>query len=231
MFDFIKKLLKKTSKGRPNKRSCPAPNVKKATACKNECPIKREEKQAPAVTECKCSEAPVKKEAVSVADECKAEAAVEEKEVEAAVTQTLENMADSKVEDATADIVPEPEYVIKLAGEDIYSFELVGADGKTIVKSCDYTLKRSCVSGIQSVRKNGSTENLEDRSEENYTKSPNPKYELTVDENSKYRFSLKAPNGYIILTSQAYNAKRTCMRAINAVRKNSMTDRINDMTK
>jgi uncharacterized protein YegP (UPF0339 family) len=87
------------------------------------------------------------------------------------------------------------------------------------------------VSGIQSVRKNGSTENTEDRTLENPTKAQNPKYEITVDDNSKYRFSLKAPNGYVILTSSAYVSKKTCIKVIEAIRAYSHTDKINDLTK
>ena len=150
---------------------------------------------------------------VSVSSEVAAEATVEIKEE----TENEEKQASA--------------YVIKLAGKGIYNFELVSSEGKTIVKSGDYTLKRSCVSGIQSVRKNGATDNIEDRTVEKPIKMPNPKYEITVDENAKYYFSLKAPNGYVILTSTAYNSRRSCLKTIENVKINSQTDSIQDMTK
>ena len=225
MFDFIKKLFKKTPKGHSNKKPCPS-GVKKTAACKTECPIKKEEKKVTVASAPEISEKTIVKEALVEETPVITEPIEKEAKKEAVESQVTEDVAPAAPESPAG-----PEYIIKLSDDGIYTFELVGADGKVIIKSGDYTLKRSCVSGIQSVRKNGSAENGEDRTEENYAKAPNPKYEITVDEKNKYRFSLKAPNGYVILTSQAYNAKRTCMRAVNLVRKNSFTENINDTTK
>ena len=122
-------------------------------------------------------------------------------------------------------------YSIKLVKEGTYVFQLLGEEDEVIITSCEYTLKRSCVSGIQSVKKNGATENIEDQTAEKVIKTPNPKYEVFSDEKNKLRFRLKAPNGYVILTSSAYNSKKACLKAIEKARVCSQTEQINDYTK
>lgn len=47
------------------------------------------------------------------------------------------------------------------------------------------------------------------------------KFEWYLDKNSKYRFRLKAGNGEIIATSEAYNSKDSCMNGIESVKKNA----------
>ena len=121
-------------------------------------------------------------------------------------------------------------FVIKPNG-DAYVFVLKSPNGDNIITSGEYTLKRSCVSGIQSVKNNGATPNIEDQTAEKIEKQPHPKYELCFDDSGKYRFRLKAPNGYMILLSSAYNSKKSCLKAIQNVRAYSQTDLLEDMTK
>lgn len=47
------------------------------------------------------------------------------------------------------------------------------------------------------------------------------KFEWFQDKAGKYRFRLKAGNGEIIATSEAYNAKDSCMNGIESVKKNA----------
>ncbi len=47
------------------------------------------------------------------------------------------------------------------------------------------------------------------------------KFEWFSDKNSKFRFRLKAANGQIIATSEAYNTKDACMNGIESVKKNA----------
>lgn len=228
MFDFIKKLFKKPVKTsvKNNNRTASVPKQHPAQPTrKPECCCKKEEK-APectaTVASCSCDAKPSEPVVAPVEPN---------PVVEAPVEAPVEAADETKEEPESAEPEKTSSYIIKLSGEGIYNFELVSPEGKTIIKSGDYTLKRSCVSGIQSVKKNGATENMEDRTLEKSTKSPNPKYEVTVDENSKYHFSLKAPNGYVILTSPAYNSKRACTTAIKNVRSYSQTESVEDTTK
>ncbi len=47
------------------------------------------------------------------------------------------------------------------------------------------------------------------------------KFEWFKDKKDKYRFRLKAGNGQIIATSEAYETKDSCMNGIESVKKNA----------
>jgi len=50
---------------------------------------------------------------------------------------------------------------------------------------------------------------------------PEPKFEWFKDKAGKFRFRLKAPNGEIIATGEAYNSKDACINGIESVKKNA----------
>ena len=50
------------------------------------------------------------------------------------------------------------------------------------------------------------------------------KFEIKKDKAGKLRFNLKAGNGQIILSSEAYESKASCNNGIESVRKNSQDD-------
>ena len=50
------------------------------------------------------------------------------------------------------------------------------------------------------------------------------KFEVFKDKKGEARFRLKAGNGQIILASEGYKRKASCMNGIESVRKNSQTD-------
>jgi uncharacterized protein len=47
------------------------------------------------------------------------------------------------------------------------------------------------------------------------------KYELYQDASSKYRFRLKAGNGEIIASSEAYESKASALNGIDSVKRNA----------
>ena len=47
------------------------------------------------------------------------------------------------------------------------------------------------------------------------------KFEVYKDKSKKFRFRLKAGNGEIIASSEAYESKAGCMKGIESVRKNA----------
>ena len=47
------------------------------------------------------------------------------------------------------------------------------------------------------------------------------KFEIKKDKAGHFRFNLKAGNGKVVLTSEAYNSKSACENGIESVRKNS----------
>jgi len=56
------------------------------------------------------------------------------------------------------------------------------------------------------------------------------KFELYQDKSKKYRFRLKASNGQIIATGEAYESKASAMNGIKSVMKNAPEAAIDDQT-
>ncbi|MFD2100630.1 YegP family protein [Flagellimonas iocasae] len=50
------------------------------------------------------------------------------------------------------------------------------------------------------------------------------KFEIKKDKSGQFRFNLKAGNGQVILSSEAYTTKSACENGIESVRKNSQDD-------
>src|SRR5690606_16552764 len=50
------------------------------------------------------------------------------------------------------------------------------------------------------------------------------KFEIKTDKSGQYRFNLKAGNGQVILSSEAYTTKAACENGIESVKKNSQDD-------
>ena len=50
------------------------------------------------------------------------------------------------------------------------------------------------------------------------------KFEITNRKNGDFQFNLKASNGQVILTSQGYKTKATCLNGVESVKKNSQDE-------
>lgn len=50
------------------------------------------------------------------------------------------------------------------------------------------------------------------------------KFEIKTDKSGQFRFNLKAGNGQVILSSEAYTTKSACENGIESVRTNSQDD-------
>lgn len=50
------------------------------------------------------------------------------------------------------------------------------------------------------------------------------KFVITTRSNGEFQFNLKAGNGQVILTSEGYTAKASCLNGVESVRKNSAED-------
>lgn len=60
---------------------------------------------------------------------------------------------------------------------------------------------------------------------------PEPIFEIYKGAAGKFRFRLRAPNGEIIATGEAYESKDACKKGIEAVKKTAPEARIIDLTK
>ena len=102
-----------------------------------------------------------------------------------------------------------------------FKFDLKAGNGEVIATSEVYTAEKTCLNGIESVRKNAVEAKLEDQTVENFETVTNPKFEVYVDKAGEFRFRLKARNGEIIATGEGYKAKASCLNGIDSIRRNA----------
>lgn len=101
-----------------------------------------------------------------------------------------------------------------------FKFDLKAGNGEVIATSEIYTTEAACVKGIESVKACCVGE-VEDQTAEPIEAKKHPKYELYADKSGEFRFRLKAKNGQIIATSEAYKTKASCENGIESVKKNA----------
>mgnify|MGYP003299760260 FL=1 len=121
-------------------------------------------------------------------------------------------------------------FVIKKAKDGV-KFDLLAGNNQVIATSEIYTTLSACKNGIASVQKNSVAANLEDQTVEDVQTAKNPKFEVYKDKAGKFRFRLKATNGEIIATGEAYESKAGCMNGIESIRKNAPEASIEDKSK
>jgi uncharacterized protein YegP (UPF0339 family) len=56
------------------------------------------------------------------------------------------------------------------------------------------------------------------------------KFEVFTDKAGKFRFNLKAGNGQVIASSEAYESKKAALSGIESVRKNAPAAKVADNT-
>ena len=101
-----------------------------------------------------------------------------------------------------------------------YKFDLKAGNGEVIATSEIYTTEAACIKGLESV-KACVIGDLEDQTVEPSEAKKHPKFELYADKSGEFRFRLKAKNGQIIATSEAYKTKASCENGIESVKKNA----------
>ena len=99
-------------------------------------------------------------------------------------------------------------------------FDLKAGNGEVIATSEVYSAEKSCLNGIESVRRNCGAD-VEDQTVEGFAALKHPKYEVYTDKAGEFRFRLKARNGEIIATSEGYKKKASCLNGIESVKKNA----------
>ena len=102
-----------------------------------------------------------------------------------------------------------------------FNFNLLATNGQVIGVSEVYTTKAACLNGVDSVKRNAPIANLEDQTVEGFAAEKCPKFEIYTDKAGESRFRLKARNGEIILVSEGYVRKDSCLNGVESVRKNA----------
>ena len=106
-------------------------------------------------------------------------------------------------------------FIISARTNGEYQFNLKASNGQVILTSQGYSLKSSCINGIDSVKTNAA-----DLS----------KFESKMSTNEKYFFNLKAANGQIIGSSQMYTTEAARDNGIQSVHTNAPMATVEDET-
>ncbi len=101
-----------------------------------------------------------------------------------------------------------------------FHFNLVAGNGQVIGSSEVYTTMAALKKGVESVKK-CCVGGVQDLTVETPEEVKHPKFEIYTDKAGEFRFRLKARNGEIILASEGYKAKPSCLNGIESVRKNA----------
>ena len=100
-------------------------------------------------------------------------------------------------------------------------FDLKASNGEVIATSEVYSAEKTCLNGIESVKKNAPVAGIEEQTAEGFEQKKHPKFEVYTDKAGEFRFRLKATNGEIIATSEGYKSKKSCLNGIESVKKNA----------
>ncbi len=96
--------------------------------------------------------------------------------------------------------------VKKSQAKEPFTFAFLDAAGKTVVKSENYVAKKSCLNGVESVRKNSQVD---------------ARYEFCESKNGKYYFNLKATNGQVVGTSALFASEGERSDAISLLKEHA----------
>lgn len=96
------------------------------------------------------------------------------------------------------------EIYVDKAGE--FRFRLKAANGQNILASEGYKQRASVINGVHSVQTNAPDDN---------------RYERKMTTSGKHMFNLKAGNGQVIGTSEAYESAASREKGIESVKKNA----------
>ena len=111
-------------------------------------------------------------------------------------------------------------FVVKQVATGI-KFNLKAGNGEVIATSEVYSSRKSCLNGIESVKRNAVKAAVEDQTVEGYAAQKHPKFEVYRDKAGEFRFRLKATNGQIVAVGEGYTAKAGCLNGIESVKKNA----------
>ena len=112
-------------------------------------------------------------------------------------------------------------YVIKVAKNGKYHFNLLASNGEPILTSQLYAAKKGAVKGINSIAANAPIANVVDLTAKEVVPAKNPKFEIYEGKDGKVYFRLIAANAKSIGRSEGYSSLSACKNGIESVRKNA----------
>ena len=102
----------------------------------------------------------------------------------------------------------------KSEAKEPFSFIYINAEGKTIVKSENYSQKPSAKNGIESVRKNCQDD---------------ARYEFKESTNGKFFFNIKSTNGQVVGTSALFATEQERTAAIAELKADSADAKVTEV--
>ena len=105
-------------------------------------------------------------------------------------------------------------------------FDLKANNGEVILTSEVYKSERSCMKGVESVKRNAPIAPVEDQTVEGFFFNDTATTEIYTDKAGEIRFRLKATNGQIIGVSEGYKSMPSCVNGIESVKKNAVEPKI-----
>ena len=114
--------------------------------------------------------------------------------------------------------------------KDAWCFRLITAQGRPLAQSANYKTQKDAERASQSFKKFVDADKIVDDDgksddhyevqilDDSYTLSPNGKF-LIIKEDVDFYYQLKANNGQVLCTSQAYSSEKSCKEALENFRK------------
>ena len=107
-------------------------------------------------------------------------------------------------------------------------FNLKASNAQVVATSQVYKSRRSCLKGVEAVRRAAADAATEDQTAEGFKKAANPKFEVYADKRGEFRFRLKAKNGQIVAVGEGYTTLKACLAGVESVKKNAAAAKVVD---
>ena len=111
-------------------------------------------------------------------------------------------------------------FVLRRTADGIKFILRVGND-QIVVTSVPFLTEPECIIGIRSVKRICSDAYIEDQTAEVYAAEKNPKFEIFLDDDSKFRFCLKDEIGDTLAMSGEFDTKDSCFHGIECLKRNA----------
>lgn len=97
-----------------------------------------------------------------------------------------------------------------------YKFDFRAGNGETVASSQIYASRAACLRGIRGALRAAQTAGVADLTAGD-TPGSNPRFELYRDRAGQWRFRLRARNGTVVASSEAYRTRAGCEKGIQCL--------------
>ncbi|HPE15335.1 MAG TPA: YegP family protein [Oscillospiraceae bacterium] len=101
-----------------------------------------------------------------------------------------------------------------------YQFSLKATNGQIIASGGPFPSLEACRNCVERVRRYARAA-TEDQTAPGFQALDDPKYEIYLDGEGRFRFRLRAEDGEVVAAGDAYKAKASCRNGIDAIGRNA----------